>query len=152
MRSFAFRSIQDQRAKAGAGEKWRKGGEWPVACPPSLRPRYTVPQRVGGPNAAALKLKRRTEGCDLPPPSPSSRARFRVLFGLLPSLVGGWKGCWLFGGCGVLFFFWFASIFGIIIQKRKKKKEQEMFRRLHSRQCVPPSACPSATHPSGAVE
>lgn len=135
VRSFAFSSIQDQRAEL---EPERNRGGEELACRLlSIPPSTLHSSREGGGQCCSPKAKRRTERCDSFPsfdtcpfvllPSSLQPRLVRVLFGLLLSFLV------VFG----FVFFWFAFIFGILLQKK-------VWRLLPSLKRVLPSACPSA--------
>lgn len=116
MRSFAFSSIQDQRAELERGGQ-RRGGA--VCCssksPPSMlhsfRQAGTAALTLTDRHTAMLRLFHLLHRVLLPSSSLQPHLVW-VLFGLLLSLLGFWV---------CLVFIWFGFIFGILFKKKKKK-------------------------------
>lgn len=120
MRSFAFSSIQDQRAELERGGQ-RRGGA--VCCssksPPSMlhsfRQAGTAALTLTDRHTAMLRLFHLLHRVLLPSSSLQPHLVW-VLFGLLLSLLGFWV---------CLVFIWFGFIFGILFKKKKKKQKQQ---------------------------
>lgn len=156
MRSFAFRSIQDQRAEAGAGGG-NGGGEesgLSLALHPSVH--ATQFHREGGRAKCCGPKAKKTDGGMRRPPSPSLlQPRFGSGFFLV--CFCRWRGmscvcvCVCVGGLLVAGVFFGLRLFLVSSYKRKKEKKQ-VWRLLPSLQCVLPWPVPVQPIHQGALE
>lgn len=155
MRSFAFRSIQDQRAEAGAGGG-NGGGEesgLSLALHPSVH--ATQFHREGGRAKCWGPKAKKTDGGMRRPPSPSLlQPHFGSGFFLV--CFCRWRGmscvcvCVCVGG-GLLVagVFFGLRLFLVSSYKRKKERKKTSVTPAALTTVCPSLACPSATHPSG---